>query len=528
MQGTSNATAKQLLETVSFELDTNLRLHPQKLSLGKAELLTDAITLPFIDIEKRLNQYICGSSDDEKVILQKNIKAYLIKLNANPMIPLHYRLKVLGRFEQELELFDAEMTTAVLNAHKIGVDLVRKAAKNEPAYFRILVDMVSNALELAVKMLRINLENYQSPAVLTIRQAFDLMRLGLSVAPVLQEEDSSERQRLFEIIGNHEMIRMLDFYSRSPHDQNTIWQELQHHVGILEPHFCHKGEQIKFKQDSFISIHCAHPNEAGQILSSLPSEFPCDMIIIPIDHFIDRLVTAIDRVESVLKDPDLQCSDLHTEEALHATILGGNAILNTIRNQERKNERSLQPGNRAILEWDASKALSDAHANMVLDAYEFAPSEHDNPDAWSIVNICSHGTGIERIGEKPPKSAVDSLVGISWLPHSNEPSLGIICWLKELKPGEQRLGIRFFDQNFKLYKAAMLGSSSDEITSKRQWPVLIQSGNNSHTALFPDCKIFQNMRFILSHNGKAAHFKVIKVCSTGSNYCFCDIKAIST
>jgi len=58
-QGTSTEDANRLMETVSFELDTDLRLHPQKLELGKAELLTDALTLPFTDIEKRLSQYIC-------------------------------------------------------------------------------------------------------------------------------------------------------------------------------------------------------------------------------------------------------------------------------------------------------------------------------------------------------------------------------------------------------------------------------------------------------------------------------------
>jgi len=113
-QGTSTEDANRLMETVSFELDTDLRLHPQKLELGKAELLTDALTLPFTDIEKRLSQYVSGSSKDEKILLQKSIKSYLAKLNSNPLIPLHYRLKVLGRFERELELFDAEMTAAVL------------------------------------------------------------------------------------------------------------------------------------------------------------------------------------------------------------------------------------------------------------------------------------------------------------------------------------------------------------------------------------------------------------------------------
>ncbi len=523
-QGTSTEDANRLMETVSFELDTDLRLHPQKLELGKAELLTDALTLPFTDIEKRLSQYVSGSSKDEKILLQKSIKSYLAKLNSNPLIPLHYRLKVLGRFERELELFDAEMTAAVLNSHKIGVDLVRKAARNEPAYYRILVDMVSNALELAVKMLRIGLEQYQSPAVLTTRQAFDLMRLGLSVIPALNKADSSEKKRLFQAVSNHEMMRMLDFYSKTPHEQQITWQELQHHTNILEPSFLRKTDKsIKMSGDTFIITYCSRPNDAAKITSSLPDEINSDVIVIVADHFIERLITAVDRVETVLKNPALQRNDLHTEEALHGTIIGGNAILNTLRSRDRKTERQTYAGTRLVIEWDAAKAFKEAHAAQILDEYEFAPSDHMTPETWSITDISKSGVGLEKLGDKVSTSAVSSLVGMSWIPHNNEPMLGIISWLKEVKVGEQRMGIHFFKQDFKLYQGMIMGGATDDTTMSRSWPVLVKPGKHYHAAVFPDCRIFKNMTFILKQDGKGAYFKVVEITKGGTNYCICSI-----
>ncbi|MDX8402707.1 MAG: hypothetical protein R8K47_08755, partial [Mariprofundaceae bacterium] len=157
MSGTSNESARELLETVSFELDTDLRLHPSRLELGKAELLTDALTLPFQDIEKRLAGYVAGTSTADTDLLRRSMKNYLARLNANPLIPLNFRLKVLNRFEQELELFDGEMTAAVLNAHKIGIELVQKEARSRPELLPVLADMVANAIELAVRLLRISL-----------------------------------------------------------------------------------------------------------------------------------------------------------------------------------------------------------------------------------------------------------------------------------------------------------------------------------------------------------------------------------
>jgi len=523
-QGTDTDEANRLMQTVSFELDTDLRLHPQKLELGKAELLTDALTLPFTNIEKRLNQYISGSSSDEKLLLQKNIKSYLAKLNSNPMIPLHYRLKVLGRFERELELFDAEMTAAVLNSHKIGVDLVRKAAQNEPSYYRILVDMVSNALELAIKMLRIGLAKYQSPAVLTTRQAFDLMRLGLSVIPALNKQDISEKKRLYQAVSNHEMMRMLDFYSKTPDEQQLAWQELQHHTNILEPYFLRKADKAEqIPGETFIITYCSRPNDPAKVTSSLPEKMNSDVIIMVADQFVDRLITALDRVETVLKNPALQRNDLHTEEALNATIIGGNAILNTLRSRDRKTDRKTYAGTRLVIEWDASKAMKEANTAQILDEYEFAPSDHAIPETWSIVDISRSGVGLERLDDRTPTAAVSSLVGMSWIPHNNEPLLGIISWLKEVKLGEQRMGIHFFEQEFKLYQGMIMGGAADDTSLARSWPVLVKAGKRYHKAVFPDCRIFKNMAFILRQDGKGAYFKVVDIIKSGANYCICSI-----
>ena len=103
--------------------------------------------------------------------------------------------------------------------------------------------------------------------------------------------------------------------------------------------------------------------------------------------------------------------------------------------------------------------------------------------------------------------------------------LGTVRWIREPKSGEQRMGIKFFHQDFKLYKGVMLGGNPDEGLS-RNWPVLIKPGQPHHTAVFPDPKIYKNMTFMLSHDNKGAHFKVAKVMKGGPNYTFCKIAPI--
>lgn len=528
MQGTDQKTAQELMESVSLELDTDLRLHPQKLELGRAELLTDALTLPFTDIEKRLTDYIMNSTESEKPLLQRSMKAYLAKLNANPMIPLSFRLKVLSAFERDLELFDAEMTAAVLNAHKIGVDLVQKAARDEPSYYRVLVDMISNALELAIKMLRLGLEHYRAPAVITNRQSFVLMRLGLTMLHALPAGAADERNRLQQAVCNHELLRILDFFSKSAIEQKMIWNELQHHVGTLEAHLMRKGSSSShLKGNTFLATNIAKPNVSGSILTELPAAFEYDAIVIGVDNFIDRLVTAVNRVETVLQDPRLQKKDLFTEEGLHTTIIGGNALLNALRSQQRASARQDYSGTRVIIEWKANKAFTDAHTLLALDNYEFAPSERVNPAAWSVSNISNTGVGLERIGEAPIEQGVGAIIGLGWIPHRGEPALGEIKWIKHPKSGEQRIGIEFLRRKFSLFKGVLIGGSTEEMGANRSWPVLVRAGDPYHLAIFPDNRIFKNMVFLLHNEKKSAHFKVVEIMRSGTNFAQCKISTVA-
>jgi len=512
-------SAQRLMETVSFELDTDLRLHPQRLNLGKAELLTDAITLPFMGIEKRLAKYITGASPEETEILRRSMKDYLGRLNSNPLIPLHFRLKVLNRFERELELFDAEMTAAVLNAHKIGVNMVQKAARSQPGYYRIVVDMAANAVELAAKLLRQGLEEYRVPAVIATRQVFDLARLGLAVLPVLPEDSVSERDRLEKAVSSHELLRKLDLFGKPKAIQKIIWQELNNHIGFLKPRFCHKGDApTDLEGTSFLFTNFMRPHTAPVVTSRLPSQFSSDGITIPMDEFIDRLVTAINRVETVLHSPDLQKQDLHTEEALQATIIGGNAILESMHDKKRSHERQDYVGVRVILESKPNKAFVESHTALVMNEYEYAPTERSNAGAWSVIDISKGGTCLERISFDPLGNDVGAIVGINWLPHKNEPMLAFIRWFKEPKPGEQRVGLEFIRAKYRLMKGAIMGGAEDDSIRGRAWPLLVKPERKDLSVIFPDAHIMRKMAFIISDENKSAHFKVQDVVETGPNY----------
>ncbi|MCF6207928.1 MAG: translation initiation factor IF-2 [Ghiorsea sp.] len=316
---------------VQSALASDLRLHPQRLDLGQAEMLTDVLLNRFEDLEQRLNTYFSGSAAGPE--LRKSMQAYLSRLNSNPLIPLHFRLKVLHRFEERLDLFDSEMTAAVLNAHKIGVDMVQKEALKDPEYYRILVDMVAHAIHLAGSLMKDTLGSYHAPAVITVRQVFDLMRLGMIVVPELGDDSGEEVQRLHLAIVRYELLRGLDFFSKTIDEQQMMMEELQHHVDQLTPHYLPKDglKSAEMKGYSLLVTNLSRPNDTAQVVTFAPQPPTSDYIIIPMDDFIDKLVMAIDRAEKVINNPVLQSNDLQIEAALQTTVLGGNAILDALR-----------------------------------------------------------------------------------------------------------------------------------------------------------------------------------------------------
>jgi hypothetical protein len=526
-------------------LDTELRLLPQQLNLGRAELLTDALTLPFTDIESRLSHYALSSSPDESRRLARSMKSYLGRLNANPHIPLKFRLKVLNRFEQELDLFDAEMTAAVLNAHKIGVLLVQQAARSDSSYYPMLVDMIANAVELAVKLLLMNMARYIAPSVIVTRQFFDLARLGLDVAAAMGERAPSKTARLNKALCNHEMLRKIDLFAHPHTAQQQIWRELQCHVGALTPRFCRSGDSGDNNAHHFyMLINLNRPNDPGRIMRRLPNQIVWDAIVIPLDPLLERLARAIRSVETVLNDPKAQKQTLHTEQALATTLTGGRAILASLKEEKRNHARGQHGEGGVEIDFKLPDAIVRAFSNrQPLDENGEA---FDAQRAWSMIDIGPHGACVERIHSDPLDPLPDSLVGLRWrfdrqrlktrfVPwkegmdqeQPDAPALGFIRWAKIVKPGEQRIGITFLEPGYQLAKA-VVSAGNKRLDDKRTWPVLVRRQQEQSLVIFPDTGVYKQMTFILLMDGQHSHYKITDIPHAGQNYSCCAITRART
>jgi len=516
--------------SIQDALESSLRLHPKRIQLGQAEMLTDALLHPFDDLYRRLTTYISGSNEGN--VLRKQMQAYLSRLNANPLIPLHFRLKVLKRFEEQLDLFDAEMTAAVLNAHKIGIDMVQKEALTERSYYQILVNMVSDAIELAGRLMRDDLSAYHAPAVITVRQVFDLMRLGMLIIPELPEEAEREKKRLFLAIVRYELLRNLDFFSLTKSEQRMVMDELAHHIGMLRPYYLAKNElkSSEIKGYSLMATSFSRPHDTAKVLPFPPDNSASDFLLVPMDDFIDKLVLSIDRAEKVLKNPVLQNKDIQIEAALHTTVVGGNAILDALRNRSRSTERQEYGNAKLVAGWSFNQSIEDIvrlmstqenALNQVVDTSDAELSR--TPGQWTVKNISKSGIALERMSIEEPKQGVGALIGLHWKVFRGEPLLGFIRWIRYPKAGEQQMGLSFYLRPYVPTHATMLTVGSTD--KRRGWPVLFTfEEDGEHTVVFPDTNIFKGLVFSVEDKRCPGYFKVLKVAESGINYSVCTVR----
>ncbi|NWF39716.1 hypothetical protein F3F96_11270 [Mariprofundus sp. NF] len=505
--------------SIPLSLDTELRLHPQRLSLGKTELLTDAITLPFTDIEGKLNAYAINSSEAERRQLTANMKSYLGRLNANPLIPISFRLKVLNRFEQELNLFDGEMTAAVLNAHKIAIDMVQSEARKESRYYAPLVEMVGNSVELAVKILQLTLEQYRATPVIATRQFFELARLGLDVAASLDEQLKPKAQLLITAICRHELLRAIDFFSKTVEQQHMITREMEYHINKLQAHYCPQQTQLPASAGiTCLLTNMSRPNDPPKFMQEIHGSLPFDALIIPVDSLIQRLNTAVTHIDSLHENRDQQRNELHTEEAMLTTQIGGHAMLDALTTHPQRQQRSNCPNTHVIFEWASTKSF--------LATVQNRPQQSDTNSSdlqWRLIDSETSGICVERLNsDEKLTDVVGSLVGISWFPDSDQPKIGFVRWIKLSRSGEQRLGIELFRIPVKVVQAS-IESGSEAMNAKRSWPLLIAPDQGSLTAWFPENRVYRNMVFAIRNGDENIHFKIREIMESGPNYCKCTI-----
>jgi len=374
------------------------------------------------------------------------------------------------------------------------------------------------------------LGQYQAPAIITVRQVFDLMRLGMIVVPEMGEGCEAETKRLHLSIVRYELLRNLDFFSKTEKQQAMMMEELKNHIDILTPHYFPKGtiKSAAVKGYSLLVTNMSRPNDVAQMIP-FPQQVVADHLIVPMDDFIDRLVMSIDKAEKVLKNPVLQSNDMQIEESLNTTVLGGNAILDALRTKSRDSERQEYGNAKLVVGWSIGESIYSLEKDMSSDDSLLKQVKVDHEStagAWTVMNISRQGAALERLEGEALPLGVGAMLGLHWQPHRGEPRFAFIRWIRYPKPGEQQIGIEFYLRDYVAVTAVMLSIGDSE--EKKRWSILATfEDDGEHIIVFPDTDVFKGMVFSVADDDRGGYFKVSSIIEVGPNYSICHAKIAS-
>ncbi|MDX8408283.1 MAG: hypothetical protein R8L58_07850, partial [Mariprofundaceae bacterium] len=440
-------------------------------------------------------------------------------INANPFFPLAFRLKVLAALEKHLDLFDVEITAQVLNAHKIGIQLVQREARQKPEYRAPLINLVANALELAEQLLFDILRQHRAPHVIAMRQALDLMRLGLLIAPTVGEEASEDIHRLNSVVAAHELLRCMDLYARTDEQQRLVRQELKRYAERVAPVLYGSGKPLPSGANVYLVTSTTQPHMPPTKLTRLPDVAESDMLVMPLDAFLAGINRDLNLAKRVVEMGPGKGKLLMTERRFKEISQGTAVIRRSLQSVSRKNARHRVEGVRALL---------DVHPGEAFDHFsDHGPCLADNMlndaekrQAWSVVNVSETGAALQRMGNNWQDIACGALIGVRWIAERVGSGLALVRWFRESKPGEQSIGIEFVGGKLQATRGMLVGDQSAPMSRRCS---LLYDPAEPKRVWFPYAKMETGNKLIYLFEGEGIRCHVAKVLRSGPNFTCCEL-----
>ncbi len=505
---------------LSLELEEDMRLLPQKMELGKLELLTNSIRLPFEALENQLAAYVRHPNKRLREELRRDIKRYLGRLNANPLFPLSFRLKVLEAFEQHTDLFDVELTAQVLNAYKIGIQLVQKHARKHPEYWPIFVRLVAKALELAEVLLFETLRNHHMQHVIALRQSLDLMRLGLLVAQTEARQATHDVARLRRAIVAHELLRCMDMHAHTDEEQVLIRGELQHFCERVVPVLYAGGEALPDALDLYLITATHEPHHVPYKLMKLPDRAERDIILMPLGNFLEAIKHDIKTARAAADLSEEERAAVMSPQRFREIMHGAVYIPKALQTIQRKHKRELVRGVRVLIDPDIQHAFSTfTDSGLCLSGDMLNPAERRA--AWAVRDVSASGMQIEGMIEQLPDVVVGQLIGLRWVDQRLGVNVGFVKWFREEKPGVQQMGIKFLGRELKPTQGSVLQSPA--LRFPTSMPFLYHPSYPKEVLVpLSGLQAADRLRYRFEEDDLLCH--VTLVISAGPNFSYCRIE----
>jgi len=515
---------------LTLELQTSSALSTDDIpEVGALEALTDAIVVLFQNIDKQLTRYLVTFDQEEKADLHKSMQRFLGRINSNPLIPLSFRLKVLQTFSKEISFLDAQLTQAILNAYKVAILLVRDAAEDRTEYLLVLARLCGESITLAMRVTRLNFENYVEPSIQITRQVHELTRLGLAALEAAQGGEA--RGRKFRMIIHdglawYEIMRISNFYGLTPQGQNIVYTSLKPYIKHITSEYCPRSETVSSQaKHVYLVSSVGGRQNRPQWMTALAATANTDRVILDITSLLPVLKRQLNDVEEHLKNRKKQREHIRTEKELHMTHTVTKHLMTALHKVKRKHSRE-------VISKGSVTLVGNFHVGIKLPndstRIPILPVSHKGEETlasnWRAFNISPGGIALQtdEVANMPDVSA---LVRMVWTNDKNndKPQWGEVRWRRHLAVGKRRhLGVRFLPRNLATWRVQVVGGEGDKQHMVLGMPLkkdgrLVVWSNNTQLSV--------GSIMLIEISRQLYTCKVMGVVQRGENFVTCHLRA---
>jgi len=516
-----------MLETPKLELDIHdasaLNEFADVPEIGSFEALTDVIKMMFQSIDSRIERYLLSMDDEEKEELQKEMKRFLSRINANSLIPLQFRLKVLHTFGKEASFLDGGLTSSILDSYKVAILLLLEASEDKESYLLALARMCGQAIHLAMRVSRLHLAEYREPRIQVTKQVHAFARIGLGA--LNKVKDSPKTRMNTESIKYgliwYELMRAADFFRLARGGQELVYDSIEPYISNVSVEYCPKNQAALAPEDHIFLISYVDDRPTKpEWTDHLKVLHVSDRILLDITKLLPVLKTQLSDVIEHMKNIEKQKSQLRTEIEIHNTHKVTLHLLSCMHILPRKQMRHERDEALTLLSnFKLALGKPNKPSFRVLPILSDDDDKNDLASQWTSMNVSRDGIGIET-DESMYMPQVSSLVRIVWANSAIKwPFWGVLVWRRHSasRLGHTTAGIQFLHGNPAIANMQSAGKGA------ALWPVLFSRLHKAGQIMIwsSETHITQGMVVLLDVSGKVFECKIVKVLQRGSNYVSC-------
>ncbi|MDX8394649.1 MAG: hypothetical protein R8K21_08740 [Mariprofundales bacterium] len=510
----------------SYSLTNDMNIN----DIGKLEELTDAIVMLFQNIDKQLNSYLVSCDETQKKELHKKMSRFLARLNTNRMLPLSFRLKSLRAFSKEARFLDADLTAAILNSYKVGIEIVRAEAKGRENYLLELGNLCGESISLASLVARLQLEAYNEPHTQITRQVHELFRIGIAALGKFSANNQrarNYREKINHSITWYELMREADFFQLTREGQRLIYDSLEPYIKQVMPMYCPREHESPSLEDhAYLIAYVGGKQEKPRFVRQLRQRHEKDRIILDITQLLPILQSHLKEAEAYMHgggERKVGKRKLRTEDEVNMLYQVTRHMLRCLHITPHKHPRQQANGEVIRIISNVEMGLRMPHKGHFAISNPTNKKDERGISVWNMRDISPAGTGLETAVKSDAVPEVTALVRLVWgNKEGSYPFWAQVRWRRHLLKGQKiRLGLQFLPRNVQIWWTQDVGTRNNH-------PVLgIPMKRKNHVVVWStDTRLKVGSSLILNIKGKLYACKVIAVPQRGCNFHACQAKVV--